>query len=169
MDRTLRKNKMDTPTIERIKEFHPNFRDKLLSEYLEINSQLPKGVRLRFTSVFRTIKEQNELYAQGRTKSEPIVTNAKGGESIHNYGLAFDIVILLDEDKNGTFEKAVWNGTHFNKVVKYFVSKGYEWGGSWKFKDAPHFQIRGQNWNKLKLLIVKGNFIEDNSIVYPKI
>jgi len=158
---------MDNLTIEKINSFHPDFRNKLKNEYLEINNQLPKGVRLRFTHVLRTIQEQNDLFAQGRTKAGHIVTNAKGGQSIHNYGLAFDIVILLDEDKNGTFEKAVWNGTHFNTVVKYFKSKGYEWGGDWKFKDAPHFQIKGYNWQSLKAKLDKGQLIKDNGIIYP--
>ena len=158
---------MDNLTIEKINSFHPDFRNKLKNEYLEINNQLPKGVRLRFTHVLRTIQEQNDLFAQGRTKAGHIVTNAKGGQSIHNYGLAFDIVILLDEDKNGTFEKAVWNGTHFNTVVKYFKNKGYEWGGDWKFKDAPHFQIKGYNWQSLKAKLDKGQLIKDNGIIYP--
>ena len=158
---------MDNLTIYRIKTFHPNLRSKLHNEYLEINNQLPKGVRLRFTHVLRTIQEQNELFAQGRTKRGHIVTNARGGQSIHNYGLAFDIVILLDEDKNGTFEKAVWNGTHFNTVVRYFKSKGYEWGGDWKFKDAPHFQIKGYTWQNLKSKLDKGQLIKDNGIIYP--
>jgi peptidoglycan L-alanyl-D-glutamate endopeptidase CwlK len=158
---------MDNLTIEKINSFHPDFRNKLKNEYLEINNQLPKGVRLRFTHVLRTIQEQNDLFAQGRTKAGHIVTNAKGGQSIHNYGLAFDIVILLDEDKNGTFEKAVWNGTHFNTVVKYFKSKGYEWGGDWKFKDAPHFQIKNYNWQSLKAKLDKGQLIKDNGIIYP--
>jgi peptidoglycan L-alanyl-D-glutamate endopeptidase CwlK len=163
---------MDQLTIDKIKQFHPNYRAKLEAEYLEINSQLPEGVRLRFTHVLRTIEEQNQLFAQGRTKAGHIVTNAKGGQSIHNYGLAFDIVILLDEDKNGTFEKAVWNGTHFNKVVKFFKEKGYEWGGDWKFKDAPHFQSKKKNgtilkWQEMKLLIIAGKSIEENGIVYP--
>jgi peptidoglycan L-alanyl-D-glutamate endopeptidase CwlK len=158
---------MDNLTIDRIKTFHPNLRSKLHNEYLEINNQLPKGVRLRFTHVLRTIQEQNELFAQGRTKRGHIVTNARGGQSIHNYGLAFDIVILLDEDKNGTFEKAVWNGTHFNTVVRYFKSKGYEWGGDWKFKDAPHFQIKGYTWQNLKAKLDKGQLIKDNGVLYP--
>jgi len=160
---------MDKLTIEKINTFHPDLRNKLKEEYLEINNQLPKGVRLRFTHVLRTIQEQNDLFAQGRTKAGHIVTNAKGGQSIHNYGLAFDIVILLDEDKNGTFEKAVWNGTHFNTVVKYFKSKGYEWGGDWKFKDAPHFQIKGYNWQNLKIKLDKGELIKDNGILYPNL
>jgi len=160
---------MDQLTIKRIKQFHPNYRDKLEADYLEINRQLPKGVRLRFTSVFRTNKEQDDLFAQGRTKQGHIVTNAKGGQSIHNYGAAFDIVILLDEDKNGTFEKAVWNGSHFNKVVKFFKEKGYEWGGDWKFKDAPHFQLKGLKWQTLKTLMDSGKLIKDGVYLYPKL
>ena len=160
---------MDQQTIERIKTFHLNYREKLLAEYLEINNQLPKGVRLRFTHVLRTIQEQDDLFAQGRTKTGHIVTNAKGGESIHNYGGAWDIVILLDEDKNGTFEKAVWNGSHFNKVVKFFKEKGYEWGGDWKFKDAPHFQLKGLKWQTLKSLMDSGKVIKDGGYLYPKL
>jgi peptidoglycan L-alanyl-D-glutamate endopeptidase CwlK len=164
----------DKLTIDKIKKFHPNYRAKLEAEYLEINSQLPIGVRLRFTSVLRTNKEQDDLFDQGRTKGGPIVTNNKGGQSIHNYGGAFDIVILLDEDNNGSFEKAVWNGAHFNKVVNFFKEKGYEWGGNWKFKDAPHFQLKKKNgsslkWQELKLLIIGGKCINENGIAYPNV
>lgn len=42
----------------------------------------------------RTIQEQNDLYALGRTKKGSKVTNAKGGSSFHNYGIAFDIGIF---------------------------------------------------------------------------
>ena len=160
---------MDQPTINRIKQFHPKFMEQLQKDYLEINSMLPKGVRLRFTHVLRTIQEQDELFAQGRTKSGSIVTNARGGQSIHNYGLAFDIVILLDENGDGTFEKAVWNGKYFNQVVKFFKEKGYEWGGDWKFKDNPHFQIKGFKWQNLKSLLDSGQLIKENGILYPKI
>lgn len=160
---------MDLITIERIKTFHPKYAEQLKAEYLEINNQLPKGVRLRFSHVLRTNKEQDELFAQGRTKKGSIITNAKGGKSVHNYGLAFDIVVLLDKDKNGTFETAVWNGTHFNTVVKYFKNKGYEWGGDWKFKDSPHFQMLGCRWQDLKVKLDKGEIIKSNGYLYPKL
>jgi peptidoglycan L-alanyl-D-glutamate endopeptidase CwlK len=89
------------------------------------------------------------LFAQGRTKAGAIVTKAKGGQSYHNYGLAIDIVLLVDKDKNGTFETASWDlktdfdgdgKSDWQEIVAIFKRYGYEWGGDWKFNDAPHFQ-----------------------------
>ena len=56
-----------------------------------------EGINVIITQGLRTIEEQNELYAQGRTKPGKIVTNAKGGYSYHNFGLAFDFAILKDD------------------------------------------------------------------------
>lgn len=156
----------DLLTIERIKSMHPILRDQLKNDYLEINKKLPKYVRLRFTHTYRSIQEQNELYATGRTVKGNKVTNAKGGSSFHNYGLAFDIAILLDNDKNGTFESISYaQDENFMKVVDFFKSKGYEWGGDFKsFKDKPHFQKTfGKSITELKN---KKTFTEDNKI-YP--
>jgi len=154
----------DKITLERIKTAHPLIREELNGLYLEINNELPKGVRLRFSHVHRTNKEQDELY-----KKRPKVTNAKGGQSIHNYGLAFDIVILFDLDGNGTFETASWKqDEYFAKVVSFFKSHGYTWGGDWtSFKDNPHFQKDfGCTW---RTLIDLETFIDVNGITYPKI
>ncbi len=86
---------MDKITLDRIATLHPKIRQKTLDAYLHINNKLlGKGVRLRFAYTTRTIEEQNELYAQGRTKLYDSkgkrlgkVTQAKGGQSIHNYHL----------------------------------------------------------------------------------
>ena len=139
----------DKITLDRIELMHPTIREQLKKDYLEINKNLPKGVRLRFTQTLRTIKEQDDLYAQGRTKKGKIVTNAKGGQSIHNYGLAFDIVILLDKDNNGTFESVSWEvDRYWKRVVDFFKSKGWTWGGDFKtLYDAPHFEYtQGKTW-----------------------
>jgi peptidoglycan L-alanyl-D-glutamate endopeptidase CwlK len=156
----------DLLTIERIKSMHPILRYDLVNDYIEINRMLPKYVRLRFTHTYRSIHEQNALYAIGRTVKGNKVTNAKGGSSFHNYGLAFDVVILLDKDKNGTFESISYDqDENFMKVVDFFKSKGYEWGGDFKtFKDKPHFQKTfGKSINDLK---TKKTFTEDNK-AYP--
>jgi len=159
---------MDKLTIDRIKQAHPIIREQLEKDYIECNNKLPKGVRLRFAYVYRSIEEQNKLYNQ-----RPKVTNAKGGQSIHNYGLAFDYVILLDKDNNGTFESIEWDlkSPYHKIVVDYFQSKGYEWGGLWKFKDYPHFQkAQGLTWQQLKQRVELGMVIKDvNGINYPKI
>lgn len=153
----------DQITLDRIKTIHPILREELEKDYIECNNLLPKGVRLRFAYVYRSIEEQNKLFAQ-----RPKVTNAKGGQSIHNYGLAFDIVILKDKDNNGTFETASFDiDEHWIKVVNFFKSKNWVWGGDWKsFKDAPHFEKTfGHTWRTLQ---TKESFI-DNGLKYPKL
>lgn len=161
---------MDKITIERIKTFHPDLREALLKDYLECNNLLPKGVRLRFSYVYRSPKEQEELF-----KKIPKVTNAKGWQSIHQYGLAYDVVVLLDKDNNGTFESVDWNANSvfYKIVVDFLKSKGYEWGGDWaNFKDYPHFQkVFGfGNWKHWKAKIDAGDVIKDtNGITYPKL
>ena len=87
------------------------------------------------TQGFRSIAEQNALYAQGRTTKGAIVTNAKGGQSQHNFGKAFDICFL-------TNKKASYNGP-WETVGKLGEKCGLEWGGRWKqLVDKPHFQIK---------------------------
>ena len=152
----------DQITIDRINLLHPSIREDVKKWYLEINKKLPKGVRLRFTHTYRSIEEQNKLYNQ-----KPKVTNAKGGQSIHNYGLAFDIVILFDKDDNGTFETASFKvDKYWLQVAEFFKSKGFVWGGDWtSFKDYPHFEVKGYKWQDLQKL---PKFI-NNGISYPKL
>ena len=167
---------VDKITIERIKLAHPIIREQLMKDYIECNNKvLGKGVRLRFAWVFRTPKQQNQLFAK-----RPKVTNAKAWQSIHNYGLAFDIVLLYDLDDNGSFETASWDMAKdgdgdriadWIEVISFFKNRGYEWGGSWtKLKDYPHFQKSfGYNWRQLQHLVKTGVTIENNGMVYPKI
>jgi peptidoglycan L-alanyl-D-glutamate endopeptidase CwlK len=139
----------DQITLDRIKLLHPKLREDVLDIYDEIIAALNGSAICRFAYTLRTFAEQNALYAQGRTKAGAKVTNAKGGQSYHNYGLAIDIVLLVDKDKNGSFESASWDiKTDFDgdgkadwmEIVAIFKRYGFEWGGDWKFNDAPHFQ-----------------------------
>ena len=167
---------MDSITIQRISEAHPKIRQQLLEQYKEANNLLGKGARLRFAYVYRSNALQDRLFNQ-----RPKVTNAKGGQSIHNYGLAFDIVLLYDNDGNGTFEEASWSQikdfdkdsvADWKEVTNYFKSKGWEWGGDWKsFKDAPHFQMTFKHtWASLLRKVETGDVIKDeNGITYPTI
>ena len=90
---------------------------------------LPKNVRLRITQALRTWDEQEELYAQGRTKKGKIVTNAKAGYSWHNYGLAIDVCILFDTNNDSTFETASFKVDKYWMIVtNYLKSKGWNCG-----------------------------------------
>ena len=166
---------MDTITLKRIEQAHPKIRKMLLEQYKEANNLLGKNVRLRFSYVFRSPEEQRQLF-----KQRPKVTNADAWQSIHNYGLAFDIVLLVDTDNNGTFETASWDTkkdfdkdlqSDWMEVTNYFKSKGWKWGGDFKsLYDAPHFEMTfGHTPKTLKALIDKKNIIVDNGIIYPNI
>lgn len=139
----------DKTTLSRIEKMHPILIDEVKKIYKEICTNVSGRVVVRFSHTLRTIKEQDNLYAIGRTKSGRKVTNAKGGFSYHNYGLAIDIVLLHDKDNNGTFETASWSTnadfdndgiSDWQEVVSIFKKYGWEWGGDWRFKDDPHFQ-----------------------------
>jgi peptidoglycan L-alanyl-D-glutamate endopeptidase CwlK len=139
----------DQVTLDRIKLLHPKLRDEAVLVYDEIVKALTGKAACRFSYTLRTFAEQDALFAQGRTKPGAIVTKAKGGQSYHNYGLAIDIVLLVDTDNNGTFETASWDSqtdfdgdkkSDWQEIVAIFKRYGYEWGGDWKFSDMPHFQ-----------------------------
>jgi peptidoglycan LD-endopeptidase CwlK len=100
------------------------------------------GIDLLVTSTFRDSESQNVLYAQGRTVKGAIVTNARGGQSSHQYRIAYDVVAL----RNG---KPVWgtfgeDGKLWQSIGKIGKECGLEWAGEWKtFKEFPHFQNLG--------------------------
>lgn len=103
------------------------------------------GIAVVFTDGFRSVEEQDALHAQGREKAGPIVTQVKGGDSFHNYGLAVDFAI---KTKAG---KIVWDmeydGNRNGKpdwleVVALAKKLGFSWGGDWNdFPDYPHLQM----------------------------
>ncbi|MCY1094005.1 M15 family metallopeptidase [Bacillus safensis] len=105
-----------------------------------IKQAYKEGIYVQITSGYRSFAEQNKLYAQGRTAPGKIVTNAKGGQSNHNYGLAIDYVLLSADGK-----KALWTvNEKWRRVAKIGKSLGFSWGGDWKsFKDYPHLEMMG--------------------------
>lgn len=164
----------DQKTLERIQLLHPKLRDEAVELYDEIVASLTGSAICRFAYTLRTFAEQDALFAQGRSKPGKVVTNAKGGQSYHNYGLAIDIVLILDKDRNGTFETASWDlKTDFDgdgkadwmEVVQVFKRYGFEWGGDWKFVDAPHFQKTfGKSIYELRALHTAGK-VDKNGFV----
>lgn len=123
---------VDKLTIDRILLAHPTVREELRNILAELQQAAPDGYKVRFTSTLRTFKEQQALYNQGRTTRGKIVTNAKPGESWHNYGLAVDIVLFKGQSY-------IWDPP--SNMVAIFKRYGWKWGGDFRtFKDPPHFE-----------------------------
>lgn len=105
-----------------------------------------RGIHILITQGLRTIAEQDALYAQGRTKPGSIVTNARGGYSYHNFGLAVDFALLLPDGRSVSWDmKRDGNANRtadWQEVVDEAKRLGFEWGGDWiSFKDYPHLQM----------------------------
>jgi peptidoglycan LD-endopeptidase CwlK len=101
------------------------------------------GVNLLVTSTLRDHESQDALYAQGRTVSGNRVTNARGGDSFHNYGLAFDVVPIR-------FGKPVWGTSGEDAKLWEYVGQlgelvGLQWAGRWQggLREMAHFQDSG--------------------------
>lgn len=115
---------------------HPLVTTKARKFLMELERQ---GITVLVTCTLRTMAEQAEVYAQGRTKPGRIVTYAGPGDSWHNWGRAIDVVPI----RAG---KPVWGTTGEDLVLWKRIgaigeSVGFEWAGRWaKFREFPHFQ-----------------------------
>lgn len=129
----------------KLDDLHPVVKAKA-EEFLAKCKQ--EGIDVLVTTTYRDAEMQNSLYARGRTvltehgQKVRKVTNAKAGQSFHNYKLALDVVPL----RGG---KPVWGTTGSDLMLWMRVgnigeSVGLEWAGRWvKFKEYPHFQFTG--------------------------
>ena len=123
-------------------ELHPTVANKT-EELIEKAEEL--GIFVVITDDFRSIDDQHALYERGRESDGRVVTNAKGGESYHNYGLAIDFALRTEDDD------VIWdleydgnqNGeSDWMEVVDIAKDLGFTWGGDWtRFRDYPHLQM----------------------------
>ena len=94
-----------------------------------------EGFTLLVTQGFRSFEEQNALYAQGRTKKGKIVTNARAGQSKHNFGKAVDFAFVVGGEIS-------WDEKLYRNIGRWAKQVGLNWGGDWKsFKDLPHLEL----------------------------
>lgn len=134
---TMDKVSFDSKTNRLLQTLEPKFRKKVVKLLVLARK---KGIELRVISGERNCSLQNKLYAKGRYPSTgKVVTNAKCGQSAHNYKIAVDVV----EFKNG---QALWENPNWGIIGQIGVDLGLEWGGNWKrFVDNPHFQDLGNH------------------------
>lgn len=165
---------IDATSLKRLNQLHPKVRQSAIDAMEEACQKTPKGIHPFITQTLRSFEESDSLYAQGRTKPGPIVTNAPGGSSLHNYGLALDFVILKDGKMNWTVDK------NWMIVVECFKKRGWKWGADWdndgKTKaqgdrdeglvDAPHFEKTfAMSWRQLLVRYKAKNFIPGTKFV----
>ena len=150
----------DQISIARIEQLHPDAKESFRSFVEECEQTF--NITLRVTQGLRTIAEQDALYAIGRTKPGSKVTNAKGGSSFHNYGLAIDLVEMKGKDANWSFD--------YKKLVPIAEKYGLYWGGNFKsIKDEPHFEKSfGFKWRDLFERYMNKNFIPGTTYVKLK-
>jgi peptidoglycan L-alanyl-D-glutamate endopeptidase CwlK len=158
----------DKISHERIALLHPKVRDEAEKILTEVEAHLQGKAAIRITQGLRTIQEQDVLYAQGRTKPGKVVTNARGGSSYHNYGLAIDFTLLVNGQISWDM-KTDWDGdkvADWMEVVNIFKKYGWEWGGNWKsLKDYPHFQKTfGYSISDLRIKYNKKDFIKGSNV-----
>lgn len=139
---------MNPSTVKRLEKLHPELSKRIRDL---IDTFAARGTQVEVVQGLRTFAEQDALFAQGRTKPGPVVTNARGGQSNHNYGLAADLCPFVNGKPDFTA-----NAT-FVAIGAEAVKRGLEWGGNWKkFIDKPHVQLPGMSIAECRRLFNKG-------------
>ena len=128
-------------TLARIAELHAVYQPYVIKLINTAYQRL--GITWVITDGYRSPSAQDALPSAN--------TNAKALQSYHQYGLAIDIVSVrngeityLSDDNQSKLDS--------KKIGPIGQELGLEWGGSWKKKDWPHFQLcpNGKTWRVLK-------------------
>lgn len=124
------KNRGDMQMIADLSALHPYFRDKI-EELIKICHS--KGIEIAVVESYRTVAKQNEYKHMGKA-----FTRSTGGRSKHQYGLAVDVVPMVDSI-------AQWhNAALWKKVGAVGEKLGLRWGGRWRRPyDPGHFEWSG--------------------------
>lgn len=162
----------DKYTNQRIKELHPLTRWSFASAVKELEDDY--GIYVRLTDWLRTFAEQDILFGYSREDhelaakgldpnlaqpSKPWKTNAIGGQSYHNYGLAGDIC----EIKKG---KALYDTADWKTISKVFKKYGFAWMYDIMKKDKPHFQMTfGYTYRELLQMHKQKKFDENGYLI----
>jgi len=137
------------------------------SKLAEVNPELARRVRqlaemlsfpLYVTQGLRTWNQQDALYAQGRTEPGKIVTQAKGGYSMHNFGLAVDVAPVTPKGLD-------WDGKdpNWQEILAKAPSCGLAEGATWRtFPDEPHLypqEVQASPDDNMRYLFTEGGLL----------
>jgi len=141
----------DERSKQNLEGVHPKLKE-VLKDALS-KSKIPFIV----TEGLRTTERQQELYAQGRTKPGLRVTNCDGIKNRSNHqahydGLGYAVDLYPDSNKNGKLDQIEVVGNLVKQdlakiatVIKATANAlgcKVEWGGDWKMRDYPHFELK---------------------------
>lgn len=124
------KDRGDLPMITDLNALHPYFRDRIIAL---IETCKAKGIELAIVESYRTPSKQHEYKTMGKK-----YTSSGAGKSKHQYGLAIDVVPIVDS-------AAVWdNAALWRKIGVVGEKLGLRWGGRWRHPyDPGHFEWTG--------------------------
>lgn len=132
------------PDSRDVADLHPHVR--AMAEQL-LEQVKAAGIPLTVTFTSRSLERQAALYAQGRALPGPIVTNARPGDSFHNYGLALDVVpteLLALPNWGDTPVHQARTDALWAQVGAIGKDIGFRWGGEFRsFRDRPHLEWSG--------------------------
>jgi peptidoglycan L-alanyl-D-glutamate endopeptidase CwlK len=131
---------MNSHSIERLSQVIPALAEKItkLAEMCDLDPVFTtENAKLEITQGLRTWDDQAKLFALGRTVPGREVTNARPGESWHNFGCAVDVAPFIGDAQPD------WDEAHqiWARIVELGESLGLRSGVSWK--DEPHFECTG--------------------------
>lgn len=150
---TFGKNRGEMHMISDVNALHPYFRDKVL-ELIKICKA--KGIELAFVETYRTHAKQNEYKGMGKK-----YTRSGGGKSKHQYGLAVDVVPIVNGEAQW-HDKALWL-----KIGVVGEKLGLRWGGRWRHPfDPGHFEWTG-GLNSVALSNGAKPYIHKQDELYP--
>lgn len=121
-----------------LEDLHPVVKD-LAEQFIAACAASPENIDVIVTSTYRDLDCQQMLYNQGRATPGTIVTNAKPGQSFHNYRLAFDFAPIV-------LGKIPWGDSAlFTRCGQIGESLGLEWAGRWAgpLREMAHLQWTG--------------------------
>ena len=126
-----------------------------------------EGLPFRVFETRRKFSRSQEIFMKGRVykdgvicKVGPTVSNARAGESPHNWGCAVDCVLIPKEHPFWEGEEPAtgpWDDGRANPLVKLAWERygrcaracDLSWGGDWvSFSDLPHVELR--TWKTLR-------------------
>jgi peptidoglycan L-alanyl-D-glutamate endopeptidase CwlK len=129
----------DARTERNIQTLHLRAQEAARAFMRAVDGALGANVTVRIISGTRTYAEQDVLFRKGRFGNPgPRVTNARGGQSNHNFGIAWDIGVF----RSGAYlpDSPLYDTAAQAGLAAGII--GLEWGGNWTgFTDRPHYQM----------------------------